>query len=350
MDSKKVKSYFFIVLVIILLILVIFIFKRFLAVFLWAAVFAVFVHPVYQLIINRWKKTLVSTFLKHLIAGTLSIVFVLIIFIPMSYLVYQLVIELKDFFNWFQEFLKSNSTTFLDNLNIKISDWIYSVSSLKVKIDIQTQIINLLESQIKNLTSFITSTLSKTVNFITYLFFTIITLYFYLTDGDVLLDYFKKAIPIDSSVLSIFFSKLTVILKNIVKGYLLVALYQAVVSFIIFSLFKTPNPVLFSFLIFFASFIPMIGATGVWLPVAIIVGLTESWLKAIYIFLLCGIFISTFDNLLRPLILSGNINLHPLLLFFAIIGGIMAFGFNGLILGPLLLALLYSSLEIFQSM
>jgi predicted PurR-regulated permease PerM len=50
------------------------------------------------------------------------------------------------------------------------------------------------------------------------------------------------------------------------------------------------------------------------------------------------------------LILSGNINLHPLLLFFAIIGGIMAFGFNGLILGPLLLALLYSSLEIFQSM
>jgi predicted PurR-regulated permease PerM len=53
------------------------------------------------------------------------------------------------------------------------------------------------------------------------------------------------------------------------------------------------------------------------------------------------------DNFLRPLFLKDRINLHPLVIFFAIMGGIAIFGFNGLVLGPMMIIFFLTVLDLF---
>jgi predicted PurR-regulated permease PerM len=53
------------------------------------------------------------------------------------------------------------------------------------------------------------------------------------------------------------------------------------------------------------------------------------------------------DNLLRPVFLKDRIQLHPLIIFFAILGGISVFGFNGIILGPMVVILFLTVLDLF---
>ncbi len=58
--------------------------------------------------------------------------------------------------------------------------------------------------------------------------------------------------------------------------------------------------------------------------------------------------VSLVDNLVRPLVMRSGVNMHPIILFFAILGGIQAFGFTGLFLGPLVFVLLVTLAEIYK--
>jgi predicted PurR-regulated permease PerM len=72
-----------------------------------------------------------------------------------------------------------------------------------------------------------------------------------------------------------------------------------------------------------------------------------AFLKGI-ILLLLGIFgISMADNFLRPLFISARTKIHPLLLFFAVLGGIQVFGLIGLVMGPLIATLCLTLIEIY---
>jgi predicted PurR-regulated permease PerM len=69
--------------------------------------------------------------------------------------------------------------------------------------------------------------------------------------------------------------------------------------------------------------------------------------KGILFMVLCGLFVSGTENILRPVFLKDRIKLHPLIIFFAILGGLAAFGFNGLILGPMLVIFFLTVLDLF---
>jgi predicted PurR-regulated permease PerM len=97
----------------------------------------------------------------------------------------------------------------------------------------------------------------------------------------------------------------------------------------------------------FLSFIPIGGTALIWGPAAILLLVQGAFLKGI-ILLLLGIFgISMADNFLRPLFISSRTNIHPLLLFFAVLGGIQVFGLIGLVMGPLIATLCLTLIEIY---
>jgi predicted PurR-regulated permease PerM len=95
----------------------------------------------------------------------------------------------------------------------------------------------------------------------------------------------------------------------------------------------------------FLSFIPIGGTALIWVPASIFLFIQGAFLKGI-ILLFLGIFgISMADNFLRPLFISARTNIHPLLLFFAVLGGIEAFGLTGLVVGPLIVTLFLTLIE-----
>jgi predicted PurR-regulated permease PerM len=91
----------------------------------------------------------------------------------------------------------------------------------------------------------------------------------------------------------------------------------------------------------------MIGGGLVWLPLGLIRVLTGNVVNGVLFLIVSGLFISLLDNILRPMFLKDRIQLHPLIIFFAILGGVSVFGFNGLILGPMIVILFLTVLDMF---
>jgi predicted PurR-regulated permease PerM len=98
----------------------------------------------------------------------------------------------------------------------------------------------------------------------------------------------------------------------------------------------------------FLSIIPLVGAFVVFIPAAIILAITGSWVKGLIVILFGTIVISQIDNVLRPMLIAGKTAMHPLLLFFSIMGGIAMFGLLGLVLGPIVAAIFVTLLKIVE--
>ena len=96
------------------------------------------------------------------------------------------------------------------------------------------------------------------------------------------------------------------------------------------------------------SIIPIVGAFVVYIPAGLILMIGGSFLQGFLIIGIGMLIISQVDNVLRPILISGRTSIHPLLLFFSILGGISLFGLLGLILGPLIAAVFMTLLQILE--
>ena len=95
------------------------------------------------------------------------------------------------------------------------------------------------------------------------------------------------------------------------------------------------------------SFIPLGGTALIWFPAAVFLFLQGAFTKGIILLAIGVLVISSVDNFLRPFLVGAKTNIHPLLLFFTVIGGIQAFGMIGVIAGPLIGTLCLTLIEIY---
>jgi predicted PurR-regulated permease PerM len=205
----------------------------------------------------------------------------------------------------------------------------------------------MLTAGLQNLLS-MSSTVARNVSgFVVGLVLMVFSLFFFYVDGPYLSRLFLHAIPIRKEYITALTGKFMDITRNLFFGYILVALIQAVMAYIIFALFHVRGALVFAGLTFICVFIPMIGGGLVWLPLGIARILGGNAWGGIFFLFVAGFFISTLDNFLRPMFLKDRIQLHPLIIFFAILGGVSAFGFNGLILGPIVVIFFLTVLDLF---
>ncbi len=94
----------------------------------------------------------------------------------------------------------------------------------------------------------------------------------------------------------------------------------------------------------------MLGTSIVWVPMALFMALDGNVVKAIVFLISASIVVSTLDNFIRPMVLGEQLKIHPLLLFFSITGGLAVFGFNGIILGPLILTIFIAAGELYRAL
>jgi predicted PurR-regulated permease PerM len=128
----------------------------------------------------------------------------------------------------------------------------------------------------------------------------------------------------------------------VLGAQLVSGLAQSVVATTGYAVAGVPHPLVFGVVSFVASFLPIGGVSLVGVPLAGLLWLTgrPGWalFLAIWTVLLTGLI----DNVIRPLLVRGQKKLHDGLVFFALLGGLLAFGPIGIIVGPLSLALFLS--------
>ena len=114
-------------------------------------------------------------------------------------------------------------------------------------------------------------------------------------------------------------------------------------------MFGLPAPVLWAFVMFILSLLPVVGAGLVWIPAAVYLAITGRWLATASIVgwgTLCFIFV---DNLLYMRLVGERMRMHDLLALISFFGGIAVFGMSGMILGPTIVAVTMALLEVWKA-
>ena len=136
--------------------------------------------------------------------------------------------------------------------------------------------------------------------------------------------------------------------KATLKGSLVIAIIQGILMTIVFLVTGVPSPVIWGAITVLFSLIPMVGAGLVWLPAGIIMLLLGNIWQGLTILIFGALVVSTIDNFLRPRLVGKETSLHPILVFLSTIGGIALFGLVGILLGPVIIVLFISLLDIYQ--
>ncbi|MDA8157092.1 MAG: AI-2E family transporter [Actinomycetota bacterium] len=172
------------------------------------------------------------------------------------------------------------------------------------------------------------------------------SVFFLLKDGPGFINSLRGYLPLSDPQKDRLIKQVKDMVVSTIFGGVVVALAEGLTGGLAFLALGMGSPILWGAGIFIMSFVPVIGASGIWVPVAAWLFLTGGIVKGIAL-VLSGIVITAEDTLLRMAIISGRTKMHALLIFFSVLGGINLYGVIGLILGPLTVALFISVLEIF---
>lgn len=176
----------------------------------------------------------------------------------------------------------------------------------------------------------------------------LLTMYYFFKDGASLGESVKSSIPLPKERAAQMMSHVTNVVRATIYGGLVVAAIQGTLGGLLFWILGLPSPVLWGTVMAFFALIPLLGAFVVYIPAALVLLASGSYIKAIILLALGIGIVSQIDNVLRPMIISGRTRLHPLLLFFSITGGVSVFGLLGLVLGPVIAALFVAMFELYK--
>lgn len=178
--------------------------------------------------------------------------------------------------------------------------------------------------------------LGTTVSFALMLF----VLFFVLRDGPTLAQQVARLLPIEGRRRTLLQKHLTDMTRAVFLGLGLTAVAQGVLLGVGFWIAGLPSPLVFGVLGVILALVPMVGPALLWIPAAIWLAARGDTGYAIFLALWGSVVVGLVDNLLRPLLISGRAEVPTLAVFIGVIGGLAAFGFIGLFVGPIVLGLL----------
>jgi predicted PurR-regulated permease PerM len=164
-------------------------------------------------------------------------------------------------------------------------------------------------------------------------------LFYLLRDGDQFMITIRRMIPLDPDRREEVLGRATEITEAMVYGTVVVAVVQGILGGIIFRLLGLPAATLWGTMMGVLALIPMVGPPLIWIPTSIYLVLTGSVVRGLILFAVGALVIGTVDNLLRAVFVSGRTEMHSLVVFLSVLGGVFAFGAPGIVVGPVLFVL-----------
>jgi predicted PurR-regulated permease PerM len=176
------------------------------------------------------------------------------------------------------------------------------------------------------------------VSFIATAVIAFFTLFFLFREGATTKERVAEVLPLTHSQVERLFTGIRNSIVANVYGVLAVGAAQGALTALGFWVLGLPSPVLWGMVTALFSLVPIIGSSAVWVPAAIILAVSGHWIKALILLGWGGGVVAQADNVIRPYVISHRANLSTLAVFFALLGGVRAFGVMGLFIGPVALS------------
>lgn len=176
----------------------------------------------------------------------------------------------------------------------------------------------------------------------------VVSLYYFLADGPAMIKSFMRLSPLDDRYEEQLLNEFATVSRAVVVATLLSAVVQGVLAGIGYLFAGLGSVALLTMLTMLFALVPFIGGTAIWVPCCLWLFLEGRITAAIVLALYCGIIVSASDNFIKPLVLQGQSNLHPLLALLSVLGGVKALGPIGILVGPMIVAFLQALLKMLQ--
>ncbi|NLD36326.1 MAG: AI-2E family transporter [Desulfatiglans sp.] len=340
MNKKAVNNWILIVLVVLISILFLVMIRQFIMPVLLAAIFSALLMPVFHKF-EKWFKG------RRVAASAVTVILILcIIIIPLTGLLGVVAAQAVKISTiarpWIERQISEPGT---------ISDLFESLPFYQSIAPYSEQIISKAGELAGSLSGFIIDKLSSitigTVNIILDLFIMLYCMFFFLLEGDKILNRILYYLPLEDQFERRMLDKFTSITRATLKGTIVIGVLQGALAGIAFAALGIPSALFWGTIMAVLSVIPSVGSAIVWLPTVVILLFTGHIIKAIILLLFCGLVVGSMDNLLRPKLVGKDTQMHELMILFGTLGGILMFGMVGMIIGPIIAGLFVTLWEIF---
>lgn len=332
MGSKGVETYFLVAFLILLLLVWGLMLKPYFGALVLASVFAVVTQPVYRRLLT-WLKGQKSAAALATILLVLAIIFVPLIFLGIK--IFQ------ESANLYLAVLESR-LVFVE----KLERWLkfFNLAALGISINP----VEYLRPAVSWLFNNLAAVFSRIADVLLTIILGTIGLYYMLKDGESFGSRLLSLVPLAPEYSQLIWQRFTATINAVVKGSLLVAMIQGILTGVGFWLFGVPNPAFWGMIAAFAALIPAVGTSLVIAPAVIYLGLVSGFFMAIGLLLWGVLAVGLIDNFLAPRLIGSGAKLHPFLILLSVLGGLALMGPVGFLAGPLVLSVTFASLDIYS--
>jgi predicted PurR-regulated permease PerM len=340
MERSTVSKLVLVVMVLLISILFFSMIKYFILVILLAGIFSALIYPAFQKIARLFKG-------KKVLASIITVLLlVLIILLPLTSLFGIITAQALNVAGAVKTWV-SNQESLYGSVQVFVEKLPFSERLVPYTDDIITKLGEVVGMVSRFLLSSLSSVTVMTVNFILLSFIFLYTMFFFLMDGEKVLDKILYYLPLEDREERRLLEKFTSVTRATLKGTAIIGILQGVLAGLAFWVAGIHQAVFWGTIMTVLSIIPGIGSGLVWLPAAIILAANGQYVHAIGLVVFCGLVVGSLDNILRPRLVGKDTQMHELLIFFGTMGGLIMFGIIGFILGPIIAALFVTIWEIY---
>ena len=332
MQHSTLQTSFFLILLLGIIVLSFFIFLPYMGALVLAAVFAVIFHPLYRRILRLVRE-------RENIAALLTTLCILVIVVlPFVFFGFQLFREAR------QVYLQvTDPTTVFSNRLIELVQTRVQTVVPNISVNVDDYLQQSLEWLLQRVGGIFASTAKVALN----IFLSLLLLFYLLRDGHKLTRRMVDLSPLSNVLDQQIVDRLRVVVNSVIRGSLMIAVTQGVVTGIGLAIFGVPNAVLWGSVTVLAALIPNVGTATVLTPAIIYLFLTDHLAAGIGLLIWGIVAVGLIDDFLGPRLINRGIRLHPMIILLAVIGGLHFFGPIGYVLGPLVISLLFALLDIY---
>jgi len=325
------------------------VFRPFLSSLVWAMVLTVVFFPVFEFVLRKTGGR------RSLASFVVCLLVLLLIVIPVTFLGVVITHQASALYQSMGGDIGQISQQSAARLQqFQEQPWVRRVVTLmnqytgKESIDIAAEAHRIVNSLSQFLVGIGASVLKGAGGVAFSFFLMFLTMFFLFRDGAQFLELITATNPLPVEYASEVFAKFRDLSFATFYGTLMTAAVQGVAGGLLLWTLGIPSPVFWGAVVSLVSLVPIVGTFLVWAPMAIYLFITGHPTKAILVVVLGGLIVGSIDNLLKPVIIRGRTDMHPLLIFMSVLGGIQVFGFLGVLLGPLIVAVFMSFLNLYR--
>ncbi|GGY68411.1 AI-2E family transporter [Marinobacter zhanjiangensis] len=310
-----------------------FLLKPFLGPIFWAVAIAVIFHPVQQRLIRRLGDR------PSLVALLTLLVCMVIVIMPVLVLVSSMVAEGLSIYQKIQDG-DIRPGEYIDQVNQSFP----AIEAFLAQFNLDfAELRDRMASGFAGASQFLAKQAldlgQNTFRFFLNLALMIYLAFFLLRDGSRLVELLIQALPLGDERERLLFTKFAEVTRATVKGNLLIAIIQGALGGLIFWVLGVTGAVLWGVVMAIFSLLPAVGAAVVWVPVAIYLVAIGDYVPAAVLTGFGAVVIGLADNLLRPILVGRDTKLPDYIVLLSTLGGLVMFGINGFVMGPLVAAL-----------